>query len=73
MKIYLIRHGETTGDIDDRFGGDYDDHLTQRGKSQAQELAEKLKGKRIEIIFVSPRIRAKETAEEVRKILKLAN
>jgi len=69
MKIYLIRHGETTGDIGDRFGGDYDDHLTQRGKSQAQELAEKLKGKRIEIIFVSPRIRAKETAEEVRKIL----
>ena len=31
MKIYLIRHGETTSDIEDRFGGDYDDHLTSHG------------------------------------------
>ena len=71
MKIYLIRHGETTGDIEDRFGGDYDDHLTQQGKAQSQELAKQLQDKGIEIIFVSPRIRAKETAEEVQKVLKV--
>lgn len=69
MKIYLIRHGETTGDIEDRFGGDYDDHLTENGKAQAQELAKQLQRKEIEIIFSSPRIRAKETAEEVKKVL----
>ena len=69
MKIYLIRHGQTTGDIEDRFGGDYDDHLTPQGKAQAQELAGQLKCKGIEIIFSSPRIRARETAEEVRKVL----
>jgi broad specificity phosphatase PhoE len=63
MKIYLIRHGETTGDVEDRYGGDYDDHLTSKGKDQAKKLAEKIKDFGIERIFTSPRIRAKETSE----------
>lgn len=63
MKIYLIRHGETTGDIENRYGGDYDDHLTDKGKEQARELANKLDGKDIEMIYHSPRIRAVETAK----------
>lgn len=65
MELYLIRHGQTTGDIEDRFGGDYDDHLTDEGKAQSKQLAEKLKNKNIEIIFSSPRIRAQETAKIV--------
>jgi probable phosphoglycerate mutase len=69
MIIYLIRHSETTGDIEDRYGGDYDDHLTMKGVKQAKELAEKLKNKKIQIIFSSPRIRAKETAKIVNEIL----
>jgi broad specificity phosphatase PhoE len=63
MKIYLIRHGETTGDVEDRYGGDYDDHLTDKGKQQVKELSKKLKNKGIEIIYHSPKIRAKETAK----------
>jgi broad specificity phosphatase PhoE len=63
MKIYLIRHGQTTGDIEDRFGGDYDDHLTEEGKSQSNILANKLVDKGIEKIFASPRFRAQETAK----------
>jgi broad specificity phosphatase PhoE len=62
MKIYLIRHGQTTGDLEDRYGGDYDDHLTEHGKEQSRELAQKLKHSGIEIIFCSPKIRAQETA-----------
>ncbi len=69
MKIYLIRHGETTGDIEDRYGGDYDDHLTENGKNQAKELAQQLESRGIEILFTSPRIRAQETVEEIRKVL----
>ena len=65
MKIYLIRHGETTGDVEDRFGGDYDDGLTEKGKEQAAELAKSLKGKGIEVVLHSPRIRAVETARIV--------
>jgi broad specificity phosphatase PhoE len=65
MKIYLVRHGETTGDVEDRYGGDYDDHLTDKGREQARALAEKLKYSGIEILFCSPKIRARETAEIV--------
>lgn len=62
MKIFLIRHGETTSDVDNLFGGDYDDHLTEKGIEQSKELAKKLVGCGIQIIFSSSRIRAKETA-----------
>ena len=41
MKIYLIRHGETTGDVEDRYGGDYDDCLSKTGEKQVKELAKK--------------------------------
>ena len=68
MKIYLMRHGQTTGDLEDRYGGDYDDHLTEEGIAQANELAAKLSNLKIENIFYSPRIRAIETAEIVNKI-----
>jgi broad specificity phosphatase PhoE len=69
MKVFLIRHGETTGDIEDRYGGDYDDNLTEKGKKEAEELGNELKGKGIQAIFHSPRFRAKEAAEIVNKIL----
>lgn len=65
MKIYIIRHGETTGDLEDRFGGDYEDYLSPEGEKQAARLAKKLQGKNIEMIFHSPRIRATQTARVV--------
>lgn len=63
MKIFLIRHGETTGDLEDRYGGSYDDHLTELGRQQLQKTANTLVGKDIEVILSSPLIRAKESAE----------
>jgi len=69
MKIYLIRHGQTTGDIEDRYGGDYNDNLTDLGKEQGEKLAQKLIGLGIEKIFCSPRVRAKEIAEIINKKL----
>ncbi len=66
MKIYLCRHGQTTGDIEDRYGGSYDDHLTDEGKSQGQKLAEQLKGKGIEKIYTSSLSRAVETSEIIK-------
>jgi broad specificity phosphatase PhoE len=71
MRIFLIRHGETTGDVEDRYGGDYDDNLTENGLGQAKELANKLKGKNIQIVFHSPRIRARQTAEIVANVLEI--
>lgn len=63
MIIYLIRHGETTSDVEGRYGGDYDDHLTQMGRDQVEELASKLKDESIEVIFSSPLIRTQETSQ----------
>jgi len=66
MKIYLIRHGQTTGDIEDRYGGAYDDELSNEGLIQAHNLADKLSNSGIQILFCSPLTRAQQTA----KILK---
>lgn len=63
MKIYLIRHGQTTGDVEDRYGGAYDDQLTDKGKAQSHELANKLSDSGIQILFCSPFKRALQTAE----------
>ncbi|MBI2529595.1 MAG: histidine phosphatase family protein [Candidatus Diapherotrites archaeon] len=70
MKIYLIRHGETTGDVEERYGGNYDDHLTEKGIAQSEQLAKKLSKSGIQIIFSSPLFRAKETAQILKKCLK---
>jgi|SRR3989344_5802453 len=71
MRIYLIRHGQTTGDVEDRYGGTYDDHLTNLGKQQSEERAKKLVGLSIEAIFASPKIRAQEAAEIIAEQLSL--
>lgn len=63
MNIFFIRHGETTGDIEHRYGGDYDDHLTEKGIEQSKRVAEKLKDQGIAIVICSPLQRAKETAK----------
>jgi broad specificity phosphatase PhoE len=63
MKVYLLRHGQTSSDIEDRYGGDYDDSLTKGGEKQASALAKELKNSGITKLFVSPKIRARETAK----------
>jgi phosphohistidine phosphatase len=65
MDVYLIRHAdavqlEYAGGMDD-----FDRPLTDLGRSQAQHLAQALpnRGAKIERLFVSPLVRAKQTAE----------
>lgn len=70
MKILLIRHGETTGDLEDRYGGFYDDHLTEKGVQQLKETAEKLQSVPVDAIFSSSLIRAQESAEIINTVLK---
>ena len=71
MKIFLIRHGESTSDVEDRFGGVYDDDLTERGLRQALKLSNQLKNKNIEYIYYSPFKRAKSTAKVLMKELNI--
>lgn len=65
MDVYLIRHADAVQP--EHAGGmdDFDRPLTELGRSQSQHLAQSLpaRGAKIERLFVSPLIRAKQTAE----------
>jgi broad specificity phosphatase PhoE len=69
MKIYIIRHGESTSDVKEKYDGDYDDHLTNQGLKEAEVIAKKLLDSKIQIIFSSSKIRAIETAEILKNAL----
>lgn len=69
MNIYLIRHGESTSDIKNKYDGDYDDHLTESGLQDAKTIAKKLNGSNIEVVFTSPKIRARETSKIISDVL----
>jgi len=70
MKIYIIRHGESTSDIKEKYDGDYDDHLTDNGLKEAEIIAKKLLDSKIQIIFSSSKIRAIETSKILKNSLK---
>jgi probable phosphoglycerate mutase len=63
MKLYVVRHGETTYNEQDRVCGVSDAPLTERGREQARALAESIGKLHIDRVFVSPLARARETAE----------
>lgn len=69
MKIFIIRHGESTSDVENRYGGDYDDHLTEKGVEQAAEMSDKLIKTGIEFVFSSSKLRARETANILKNVL----
>ncbi len=73
-RYMVMRHGGTEGNAHEKvsFAGQEKDHLTDVGQKQAEKAARDLKGKNVELIFVSPFARTKETAEIVRKGLGLA-
>jgi 2,3-bisphosphoglycerate-dependent phosphoglycerate mutase len=62
--IILLRHGETTTNVEHRFTGQLEAPLTQHGKDQAVEAARSMSygGVMPDTIYVSPMGRALETA-----------
>jgi broad specificity phosphatase PhoE len=64
--LFLIRHGETYFNLENRIGGD--SPLTPFGKAQADALARYFKKKRVPVIFTSEKKRTIETAEPVRDL-----
>ncbi len=69
MKIYIVRHGESTSDVKQKYDGDYDDHLTESGLNDAKNVAKKLKNSNVDIIYSSSKIRAKETSVIIKESL----
>jgi alpha-ribazole phosphatase len=60
--FYLVRHGETEWNAENRFCGRTDVPLSEAGRRQAKSLAERLKPTPFEALYSSPLTRALETA-----------
>ena len=64
MRLYIVRHGESTGNLAGTLQGSrVDEPLSPRGVQQAEALAARLAGEPIDAVFASPMIRARQTAE----------
>jgi probable phosphoglycerate mutase len=66
MKLIITRHGRTEGNIK-RILADVHDPLAPEGIKQAEAVSERLKDEKIDVIFSSPLIRAKKTAQIIAK------
>jgi len=62
-ELVLVRHGEAAPNPPDAPA--YDPPLSERGRWQAERLAQRLAGTRIDALYASPLRRAQETAEAV--------
>ena len=62
MKVYIVRHGQSTTNALD-YHSMKDDDLTELGIKQAEELRDKIKNINFDIIICSPLVRAQHTAK----------
>ena len=70
MKLYFVRHGETT-DASQKISQTQSSSLSTQGRKQAKLLASRLVDVKIDVIYSSPMTRAQETTEIINKKLKL--
>jgi broad specificity phosphatase PhoE len=61
-RVFLIRHGDTVVSAEDRFAGETDVELSEKGREEARRLAERLEGEKIAAVYASPLGRTVETA-----------
>ncbi len=69
--FFVVRHGEAENNVLGIISSDpkKPHHLTEKGIVQVKETAEKLKGKKIDYIYVSPFVRTQETAKIIAGVL----
>jgi broad specificity phosphatase PhoE len=66
--VLLIRHGQSRGNAERRFGGHTATPLSARGRNQAQATARVLKSESITAIYSSDLARAIETAQPLARL-----
>lgn len=71
--VTFLRHGESVGNAEDRFQGQADFLLTERGITQARLLSERwaAAGRSFDLCIASPLLRARQTAEIITGALDL--
>jgi len=70
-KLYLVRHGQSAGNAEGRFGGHSPTPLSELGIQQAKLTAQALAKEKIDAIYTSDLLRAVQTAEPLAKLLDL--
>ena len=70
-KLFLIRHGQSAGNAEGRFGGHSATPLSELGQEQARLTAKALAKESIGAIYSSDLLRAVQTAEPLAKMLGL--
>jgi probable phosphoglycerate mutase len=66
LQIYLARHGETDWNAERRLQGGTDTALNARGREQAAQLQDRLKGIHLDRVYSSTLTRSRDTAEIAR-------
>jgi probable phosphoglycerate mutase len=65
LTVFLVRHGETMHAAQGLFAGDIDPPLLERGRAQAEALARVAAPLGLDALYVSPKLRARSTAEPI--------
>ncbi|MBQ7661434.1 MAG: histidine phosphatase family protein [Clostridia bacterium] len=65
--LYIIRHGYSVGNAEQKFSGRTDFPLTEEGRVQAERTAAFLKSTPLDVLVSSPLCRARETAAPIAK------
>lgn len=69
MKCYLVRHGQTNSNKEQRWQGLKDEGLSDLGKKQAKKLALYFQDVKVDYIYASDLMRAIQTANPINKEL----
>jgi|SRR5580765_7158562 len=69
--LYLIRHGQSAGNAEGRFGGHGPTPLSELGRQQAEKTAKILAKEGVSVIYSSDLHRAVQTAEPLAQLLNI--
>jgi broad specificity phosphatase PhoE len=71
LTLHLVRHGDTRQAAEGYFAGDIDPPLTERGRAQAEAVGRVASRLDLAAVYVSPKLRARQTAEPILRACRL--
>ena len=70
-EIYLVRHGQSIHNLEERIAGQRDSQLTELGFQDARDVASAIGRSDFDILYCSDLLRARQTAEAIIGVLAL--
>lgn len=68
-KLFLVRHGQSQWNLENRFTGWVDVDITEAGREEARKAGKILKNEKIDIAFTSALIRAQHTLDIILDVI----